>query len=168
VLDAPVGQCLPLIDEAVEHGLLDRVGDAGDYRFVHALTRDAIAASLTTSGQAALHRRVAEAMEQRFAANLSDPLADIAWHWSVLAPYGEAATARRWMVRAAAEAVRRLAYEEGVRLYRAALKVDAAGMGDAERCEVLVALAARRWNRSPAACAPGLPGKCPRSDFACQ
>ncbi|MBA3277310.1 MAG: AAA family ATPase, partial [Geodermatophilaceae bacterium] len=62
-LNEPVAQCLPLIDEAIGYGLLDRVGEAGEFRFVHALTRDAVAASLTSTDRAALHRAVAEAIE---------------------------------------------------------------------------------------------------------
>src|SRR5439155_8742615 len=93
-LDEPVGLCLPLIDEAIAYGLVDRIGEIGDYRFVHALTREAVEASLTTADRAALHRAVAEAIEARFAADLSEHVADIARHWAALAPYGEAATAR--------------------------------------------------------------------------
>ena len=139
-LAKPVEGCLPLVDEAIGHGLLDHVGDAGDYRFVHALTRDAVEASLTTAARAALHRAVAEAIETQFAGDLSEHLADIARHWAELAAYGETATACRWAFRAAEDAVRRLAYEEGVRLYRGALALDASAMSDAERCRVLVAL----------------------------
>ncbi|MDQ4103292.1 MAG: AAA family ATPase, partial [Actinomycetota bacterium] len=118
-LDEPVAHCLPLIDEAIACGLLDRVGDTGDHRFVHALTRDAVEASLTTADRTALHRAVAESIETQFAGDLSEYLADIARHWAELASYGAAATARRWAIRAAEDAVQRLAYEEGVRLYRA-------------------------------------------------
>lgn len=140
VLDEPVEHCLPLVDEAVEHGLLDRVGDAGGYRFVHALTRDAVEASLATADRAALHRKVATALEARFAADLSEHLSDIARHWGELAPYGEAERARTWTIRAADDAVRRLAYEEGVRLYRAALALGPTAIPDGERGEVLVRL----------------------------
>jgi DNA-binding CsgD family transcriptional regulator len=139
-LDLPVEQCLPPVDEAIGHGLIEQVGDIGNHRFVHALTRDAVEASLTTTERAALHRAVAEATEALFAGDLSEHLTGIARHWAELAPYGEAATARTWAIRAAAEAVRRLAFEEGVRLYRAALAVDAAPLADVERCRVLVAL----------------------------
>lgn len=139
-LDEPVGRCLPRIDEAIAHGLVDQVGDIGDYRFVHALTRDAVEASLTTVDRIALHRAVAQAMESHFAGGVSDHLADVARHWAELAPYGEGATARTWAIRAAEEAVRRLAYEEGVRLYRAALALDAASLPDAERGRVQIAL----------------------------
>jgi DNA-binding CsgD family transcriptional regulator len=139
-LNEPVAACLPLIDEAIGYGLLDRVGDVGDYRFVHALTRDAVEASLTSADRAALHRAVAEAMPVHFAGALSEHLADIARHWAELAPHGEAATARRWTIRAADEAVRRLAYEDGVRLYRTALAFDATPLPDVDRGRVLVAL----------------------------
>ena len=139
-LDEPIELCLPLVDEAMAYGLLDRVGEIGDYRFVHALTRDAVEASLTTADRAALHRAVAEAMEDQFAGDLTEHLGDIARHWAALAPYGEAETAHQWAVRAAADAVRRLAYEEGVRLYRSALALDATSLSSIERCRLQIAL----------------------------
>ena len=139
-LNQPVPQCLPLIDESIAYGLLDRVGEAGEFRFVHALTRDAVAASLTSTDRAALHRAVAEAIEAQFASDLSEHLADIARHWAELAPYGEAAIARGWTLRAAEDAVRRLAYEEGVRLYRAALALDPTSLSDEGRCRAQIGL----------------------------
>jgi DNA-binding CsgD family transcriptional regulator len=139
-LHEPIARCLPLIDEAIAFGLVDKVGETGDYRFVHALTREAVEASLTTAGGVELHRAVAEATEATFAGDLSQHLSEIARHWSALAPYGERPTARRWAVRAADDAVRRLAYEEGVRLYRAALALDAGSMPEIERCRLLMAL----------------------------
>jgi hypothetical protein len=45
-----------------------------------------------------------------------------------------------WAVRAADDAVRRLAYEEGVRLYRAALALDATSVPQVDRCRTLLAL----------------------------
>ena len=140
VLGAPVTDLLTPVDEAVAHGLVDRVGEAGDHRFVHALAREAVEASLGTAERVALHRAAAEAMEAMFAADLSEHLTAVARHWAELAPYGEAATARRWAIRAADDSVRRLAYEEGVRHYRAALAVDPASLGADERARVLVAL----------------------------
>lgn len=139
-LDIPVAQCLPVIDEAIAYGLVDRIGHSGDYRFVHALTREAVEASLTTTDRTALHRAVAEAIEAHFAGDLSEHVADIARHWGQLAPYGEGTTARRWTIRAADEAVRRLAFEEGARLYRAALALPATPPSAIERCRVLIAL----------------------------
>jgi ATP/maltotriose-dependent transcriptional regulator MalT len=139
-LDEPIAQCLPLIDEAAAFGLVDRVGDPGNYRFVHALIRDAVEATLPTADRAALHRAVAETIEEQFGSELSEHLVDIAHHWAELAPYGEGARARTWAIRAADDAVGRLAYEEGVRLYRAALALDATPLPDDDRCRVLIAL----------------------------
>jgi DNA-binding CsgD family transcriptional regulator len=138
-LDTPMPPCLPLVDEAIGYGLVDRVGDTDDYRFVHALTRDAVEASLSTADRVALHRAVADAIGVLFADDMTEHVADLARHWARLAPYGEAATARTWAIRAAEHAVRHLAYEEGVRLYRTALAF-AAPLPDAQRCRVLVAL----------------------------
>ena len=132
--------CLPLVDEAIGYGLIDRVGTGGDHRFIHALTREAVEASVTTTERARLHRAVAEAIESQFASDLAEHFAALARHWAALAPYGEAATARTWAIRAADDAVQRLAYEEGIRLYRAALALPAALGDDASQCRLLMAL----------------------------
>jgi hypothetical protein len=83
---------------------------------------------------------VAEATEAQFAGDLSEHLTEIARHWAELAPYGEAANARTWAIRAADDALRRLAYEEGVRLYRAALALDGTSLLHDDRCRLLIAL----------------------------
>ncbi|MBW0118857.1 ATP-binding protein [Pseudonocardia abyssalis] len=109
-------------DAAVAAGLLARSG-AGELRFAHALTRDAVRASVPTGELLALHRAAADALEAHWAGELDEHLAELAWHRLALAPYGEGERARRWALRAAAASVRRLAPEEAVRLYRAALAV---------------------------------------------
>jgi predicted ATPase len=49
---------LDVADEAIGYGLVDRTGDdIGSYRFVHALTRDAVESSLDSARHIALHRR---------------------------------------------------------------------------------------------------------------
>ncbi|MGW6198436.1 helix-turn-helix transcriptional regulator [Kribbella sp. NPDC055110] len=138
VLGEPVAGCLPLVDEAIRYGLVARTG-AG-HRFVHALTRDAVEASLTTADLAAMHRAVALAAEAHYAGDLAEHLVEIARHWAVVAPYGDAATARSWAVRAADDAVRSLAYEDGVRLYRSALALDPPTLSGDERYRLLTAL----------------------------
>lgn len=137
-LGEPVAACLPWLDEVRAHGLIDEIGP-GEYRFVHVLTRDAVEASLTTGERLARHRAVAEATEARHAGDLAEHLADIARHWRELAPHGEAERARAWTVRAAEDAVARLAPEEGARLYEAALAI-APGPSEAARSELRAAL----------------------------
>ncbi len=115
---AASGVPISALDEAAS--LIDATG----HRFVHALTRDAVEASLTTAERRTIHRRIAETMTS------STHYADVARHWTAC---GETGEARAWTIRAAEDAVRRLAYEEGVRLYRAAASIE-------DSCEVQVAL----------------------------
>ena len=73
----------------------------GELRFAHALTRDAVRAGVPTATAVALHRAAAEALEAHWAGELDAHLAELAWHRIALAPYGEAAQARGWALRAA-------------------------------------------------------------------
>jgi DNA-binding CsgD family transcriptional regulator len=133
---------LDLADEAIGVGLIDRAGeDIGTYRFLHALTRDAVESSLDSGRRIALHRAVAVAVEATYARDLSEHLADLARHWAHVAPFGAAATARAWAIRAGDEATRRLAYEESVRLYRSAQRLPVTEVTDAEQCELALKLA---------------------------
>ena len=51
------------LDAAVAAGLVDEAAAPGDYRFAHALVRQAVIAGLTGTRRALLHRRLAEALE---------------------------------------------------------------------------------------------------------
>jgi DNA-binding CsgD family transcriptional regulator len=139
MLGVDVRDCLGAADAAVASGLLAQVGP-GELRFAHALTRDAVRAGVPTGTAVTLHRAAAEALEEHWAGELDEHLAELAWHRMALAPYGEAEQARRWALRAAAESVRRLAFEEGVRLYRAALDVPARWADDLAACRTQLAL----------------------------
>jgi DNA-binding CsgD family transcriptional regulator len=133
---------LDAADEAMGYGLIDRADDdIGSFRFVHALTRDAVESSLDGGRRVALHRAVAVAIEQTYGRDLTEHLADLARHWAHVAPFGAADTARVWATRAGDDAVRRLAYEDGARLYRRAQHLHTAEVSDAERCELTLKLA---------------------------
>ncbi|GAA2549115.1 ATP-binding protein [Pseudonocardia hydrocarbonoxydans] len=122
VLGVAVAELPGPADAAVASGLLTRTG-AGELRFVHALTRDAVRASIPTADLLELHRAAAAALEAHWAGELDEHLDELARHHLVCAPYGGGGTAREWALRAAASSVRRLAPEEAVRLYRAALEL---------------------------------------------
>jgi DNA-binding CsgD family transcriptional regulator len=139
VLGVTTTECLAAVDEGVAYGLLDRSAEDDDIRFVHALTRNAVEASLDSRDRVELHRSVARAIEARYRPDLDDRLADVARHWLAVAAYGDADTARLWATRAGDEAVRRLAFEQGMHFYSAALAVDAAVRPD-ERCRLNLAL----------------------------
>ncbi|HSK59043.1 MAG TPA: AAA family ATPase, partial [Actinomycetospora sp.] len=60
---APIERVLGLLDDTVAHGVVERGAAAGEYRFVHALVRDAVEATLSATERAAHHRALAEALE---------------------------------------------------------------------------------------------------------
>lgn len=140
VLGVAVADVLGAADAAVAAGLLVR-GGAGELRFSHSLTRDAVRASVPTGELVALHRAAADALEAHWAGEVEEHLPELAWHRLALAPYGEAETARGWALRAAEASVRRLAPEEAVRLLRAAAAVPAAWPGEEAHCRARLDLA---------------------------
>ncbi|HEX6404539.1 MAG TPA: AAA family ATPase [Pseudonocardiaceae bacterium] len=137
----PVLGCLGQLDEAVAAGLVESIATPGQHRFVHVLIRDAIEAGLGTAQRVQLHRTAAETVEELFSGRLEPHLSDLARHWAAAAVLGDRGRATGWIRRAADEAVRRLAYEEGVRLYRLALDVGSGDLDDLDCCRLLLALA---------------------------
>jgi hypothetical protein len=138
----PVLGCLGQLDEAAAAGLVESTATHGEHRFVHVLVRDAIEAGLGSVDRAQLYRSAAEAVEECYAGRLEPRLSDLARHWASAAVLGERGRATGWIRRAAGEAVSRLAYEEGVRLYRLALDVAGRELDDLDRCQLLLALGA--------------------------
>lgn len=138
----PVLGCLGQLDEAAAAGLVEPTATSGEHRFVHVLIRDAIEAGFSTAERVQLHRLTAEAVEQLYAGRLEPHLSDLARHWASAAVLGDRGRATRWIRRAAGEAVRRLAYEEGVRLYRLALDIGDRELDNLDRCQLLLALGA--------------------------
>ncbi|QJY47917.1 ATP-binding protein [Pseudonocardia broussonetiae] len=138
VIGRLVLRCLDPLDEAVRAGLVEPAGVPGQHRFVHALVRDAVEAGLPERDRIRMHRAAAEAVEAFHAGALEEHLADLARHWAAAAVGDRAA---RWAELAAAEAMRRLAYEEAARLYRLALDVSSTDLPDAERFGLLLSLA---------------------------
>jgi DNA-binding CsgD family transcriptional regulator len=138
VHDAP-----QLVDEAARATLIERVAAPDEHRFVHALVRDAVEASMTTADRVDLHRRAARSLEHHHAPQLGPHLFEIARHWEEAGTYGDADVAYSWVRRAADEAMRQLAYEDAVRLYERAVSL-AASLDDRERVQLLVALSRAR------------------------
>jgi DNA-binding CsgD family transcriptional regulator len=138
----PVLGCLGQLDEAAAAGLVEPTATTGEHRFVHVLLRDSIEAGLGTAERVQLHRSAAEAVEELYAGRLEPRLSDLARHWAAAAVLGERGRATGWIRQAADEAVSRLAYEEGVRLYRLALDVGGSELDDLDRCQLLLALGA--------------------------
>lgn len=135
----PALRCLALLDEAERAGLIEAASAPDEYRFVHVLVRDAIEAGLDKPERVLLHRRAAEAIEERYAGQPGPQLFELARHWAEAAVLGDAARAALWVERAGDEAMRQLAYEEAARLFRQALRVGGNDLSDDDRCRLLLA-----------------------------
>ncbi|MGI9033630.1 MAG: helix-turn-helix transcriptional regulator [Acidimicrobiales bacterium] len=145
LIDSPVVACLSTLGEAADAGLIEATRTPGEWRFTHALVREAVEARIPVADRVALHRKAAVAIEATYAGQLRPRLADLARHWAVVAVTGERSNAVHWATLAAEEAVASLAYEEAARLYQLALDACAAEIGDGTRARLLLGLAAAHW-----------------------
>ena len=140
--------CPGWLEEAERAGLVEPARRPGDYRFVHALVRDAIEAALNRGERQRLHQRAAQDIEARQAGLPGTWVFDIARHWAEAAPAGpdQASTAARWLERAADTAMGQMAYEDAAHWYQEALRIGGGVAGYEHRCRLLLA-AARAMSR---------------------
>ncbi|MFG2038052.1 ATP-binding protein [Dactylosporangium sp. NPDC048998] len=134
------------LEPAVAAGVLLELPDGWDYRFSHALVRDAVYGGLSRLQRARLHRRVGEALESFDRPDDPNLLGRLVHHFTMAARLGVADRAVRYATRAAELAMAQLAYDEAVRYLEAALgALDPTGAGAAERrCRLLVQLGVAR------------------------
>jgi DNA-binding CsgD family transcriptional regulator len=128
----PAIACLEALDEALAAGLVEPTGRPGEFRFVHALVRDAVEATMSAAELPEAHRVIAEATEA-YEGTGDDHVADLARHWDVASALGQRARAAAWCERAAQVADRQLAWEEAARLFDRALDLGGAGADPLDR-----------------------------------
>jgi hypothetical protein len=109
----------------------------GRYRFAHDLLREFGYDQLPAAGRARLHQRIGAGLEAGRARGEDVSLAELAGHFVQADP--RSALARRYSVAAAREATSRLAYEQAVRHWEAALA--AGGQDPAAQASPLIELA---------------------------
>ncbi|MEV4455153.1 BTAD domain-containing putative transcriptional regulator [Microbispora sp. NPDC049633] len=128
-----------LLEPAVATGLLLEVDGGWDYRFSHALVREALYSGLSRRQRAQLHGRVGEAIETLRWGEAGSRLPALAHHFGLAARVGYADKAVSYAVEAAGQATARLAYDEAVLHWEQALEACAAGPA-AARCALLIGL----------------------------
>ncbi len=107
---------LAALDEGTSARLI--VASAERYRFAHALVRDALYGQLSAPRRAAVHRRVADAIEAVHRSNLDEYLPALAHHCARSADIPRAVD---YAKRAGDRALAQLAHDEAVVYYRQAL-----------------------------------------------
>jgi tetratricopeptide (TPR) repeat protein len=143
VLGAKEAQLLDLLEEAMTASLLKENGSrAGRFTFTHALVEYALYEDLGSTRRARLHRRVAEALEERCGADPQDRLGELAGHWCAAVVSADTSKARHYARLAAERALQQLAPDEGARWYRRALdlQVHITSSERPDRCELLIGL----------------------------
>jgi class 3 adenylate cyclase/tetratricopeptide (TPR) repeat protein len=134
-------EVLDVVDDACRAGLAHEVQGTGErYAFSHAVVRRTLADSFSRSRAARIHRRVAEAFEERHGEAAA---AELAHHYAMAARTGTVSQAVRWARAAAGQARHRVAFEAAVAILERVLEVlHEDGDGDAAtRAEVLLELA---------------------------
>ena len=114
---------LSVLDEATDAHLLAEASPSR-YRFSHELVRATLYDELTGARRVAIHRQVAEAVEEAHAGALDDHLPALAYHWArAAAPAAATARAVDFATRAGDRALAQLAHDEAVAYYRQALEL---------------------------------------------
>ncbi len=120
-----------LVEGVVGNDLVDAFDEAGKagivieepggrYRFNHALVRQSLLAELPSVRRMRLHQKIATTLESQPGAD-DELLAELAYHYFECAWAGNAAKAVEYCLRAADQAMARLAYEGAADLYDRAL-----------------------------------------------
>jgi DNA-binding SARP family transcriptional activator len=118
----PAHELLGVLDQAVAARVVTDVpGTTGRLRFGHALIRDTLYDGLKPARRVALHRSAGEALEDLYARHREPHLTELAHHFALAAPGGDAAKAIDYARQAGDHASQLLAHEEAARLYELAL-----------------------------------------------
>ncbi|TDB93428.1 AfsR/SARP family transcriptional regulator [Actinomadura sp. 7K534] len=140
VTDTTPEQVMSAMEPAIATGLIVEPPAGAEYRFAHALVREALYAGLGRLERSRLHLRVGEALEPVLPEAES---ATLAHHFAHAARLGGADKAVKHASRAARHATGQLAHTEAVDLWTLALSVLPPG-ADAERARILTELGQAR------------------------
>jgi tetratricopeptide (TPR) repeat protein len=133
-------ELLDALDAAIDAEILSEApGPPGRLRFSHGLVQETLYEGLSGIRRRRLHGRLADMLEELYAADPEPHLAELAHHYGAA---GNAAKALDYARSAGDRALRQLAYEEAARLYRLALgALEQSPSRDPHgRCDLLLAL----------------------------
>jgi class 3 adenylate cyclase len=110
---------LHLIEEALEARVIEEMGQAGRYRFTHALMQETLLDELSTTRRVRIHGQVGEALERRWGARADERATRLAVHFveAAMVSPRHAARAVRYAKLAAQQAEAQFAWDVAARHY---------------------------------------------------
>ncbi|MEO8125045.1 MAG: AAA family ATPase, partial [Burkholderiales bacterium] len=139
--DLPEETCRAALEEARAASLIHETAGPGAYQFSHALVRDSLSEEMPATEKAALHQRIATALEALHEGDLTPCLSALAHHYHAAGAAGDSARAIEFAIRAAKQATAMQAHEEAARHYLLASGALQPGTAaDAQRCQLLLGL----------------------------
>jgi DNA-binding SARP family transcriptional activator/tetratricopeptide (TPR) repeat protein len=134
---------IDVVDGAMRAALvIDAPERPGRLSFSHALVEHTLYDGIAPTRRQRLHGRIAASLEDLCAGDPGDRLAELAYHWTQASTPADAPKAIDYALRAADDAVDRLAPEEAIRWYRQALELldRHRARDETTRCRALVGL----------------------------
>ncbi|CAN5504414.1 hypothetical protein BH23ACT3_BH23ACT3_01750 [soil metagenome] len=143
VMDAQGDEVLDVVEATVAAGLVAEVpGSFGRFTFAHSLVRQFLSDEVSEVRRARWHGRLAAELERRLGGEDPDLLPELLWHHrAALGPDSDPEPVVGYAVRAASDALGKLAYEDAVEhLVVTAAALEAIGI-DAPDCRISLELA---------------------------
>ena len=110
---------LDLLEEAIALGVIIEDATVPDrFRFTHMLTQQALYEGLIGARRVRMHARVGDVIENLTSSSADPPYAELAHHFSLAAPAGEAERAVNYLSKAGEQSMVRLAYSEAADQFR--------------------------------------------------
>ncbi len=129
------------VDEAIASYLLEEVEYShGDYRFVHALIQQTLAAELSTTTKIRLHARIAQTLERLHGNGEGDRLGELVRHFTEAEALVGSEKLLKYLILAGEQALRTYAYEEALGYFRQALDVKGESQADDQLASILFGL----------------------------
>jgi len=125
--------CGQLAQAEVAGLVQEQRGDVGCYRFTHQLIRDALYHQLSAARRSQLHGRAGLAIEAQGIGERDELLAEATRHFVLAAPAHDGGRALQYTLRAADNALARLAYEEAATHFERALQLHVYEVPDPRR-----------------------------------
>jgi ATP/maltotriose-dependent transcriptional regulator MalT len=139
--DTSEEQLLAVLDEALDAHLVEELpGRAEGYQFSHALVQETLASEVSAARRVRLHARIAEALEELYAAAANEHASEVAYHFDKARAIAGTERLVRYSIVAGEQSLAKHAYEEALQHFERAWAAKRELPMDDETARLLVGL----------------------------